>query len=343
MGYTLEVLNEVRAAIAANDDVLKEARDRRNLVTEASRSLGGTLRTFRSGSLAHGTVNAPVDDADSGVVLDRRSFPSLGPEGGGEGPDDVVEELQRIVGDKARETYPNARAGTSKRGLEVSFDQPIQEQDPTVDLIVTLTRSEGEGLWIPNLEKNSWDASHPEKHTELFTSGSRSLKAHRAHVIRLAKAWNCEFDRPALSSFNISALAWELITDTSLGLDHALAAWFSYAAAALAKGDTDDPAGVSPPIKLLAGRSTAVARLEEARDRILEALAHDDDEDTVRDALSRVFPSHVTAPSGSGARLASLLRSGNAGVSMTKAGIAVGSAGAAIKTTQAYGAEQCNG
>jgi hypothetical protein len=69
-----DVLEEIRQEISASDDDLREARKRRDLVLKAAASFPGTLRTFKSGSVAHGNVNNPVDDADGGMVLDRRVY-----------------------------------------------------------------------------------------------------------------------------------------------------------------------------------------------------------------------------------------------------------------------------
>ncbi len=78
--HTNDVLEEIRREISANDDDLREARARRDVVLSAARSFKGALRTFKSGSVAHGTVNNPVNDADGGVVLDRRVHVALGPD-----------------------------------------------------------------------------------------------------------------------------------------------------------------------------------------------------------------------------------------------------------------------
>jgi hypothetical protein len=87
MGLVLDILdNEVRKKIAAADEVLKEARARRDLVAESAMDIEGSLRWFRSGSVAHAMVNKPVSDADSGLVLDRRSYPTLGPRRRQRGP-----------------------------------------------------------------------------------------------------------------------------------------------------------------------------------------------------------------------------------------------------------------
>jgi hypothetical protein len=74
--------------LAPEDTVIKEARERRDTSKAAGESFPGALRSYNSGSLAHGTANCPVHqrdkglDADCGVVLDRRAYPTLGPDGG---------------------------------------------------------------------------------------------------------------------------------------------------------------------------------------------------------------------------------------------------------------------
>jgi hypothetical protein len=263
MGLVLDILNDIRSQIAADEKVLKEAQDRRNLAAEGGMKIDGALRWFRSGSVAHGTVNKPVTDADSGLVLDRRNerYAKLGPDGEGDGPDDVCDEVTQLVGNKVRTEYPKAEVKQTRRGICVEYNEPLNaDEDPSVDLIVTLTRKDDDGLWIPDRDDNSWSASHPEKHTELFTGGSKELRALRARVARLAKTWNKQFDegdRP-LSSFNLMALAHEYIKDSSVSLDKALAGWFRYAHDEIAKRPTEDPAGVSEPIRLLLDKDIVV-------------------------------------------------------------------------------------
>lgn len=83
MGCTTALLDDIRPQLAPDELAIKEARERRDAV----RSFHGTLRTFNSGSSAHGTANCPVHLRD-GVFGDaRRSwFPGGHPMGGsGEG------------------------------------------------------------------------------------------------------------------------------------------------------------------------------------------------------------------------------------------------------------------
>jgi hypothetical protein len=84
--YTLEMLDVIRSQIAPEDVALKEARERRDATRDVADKFGSTNRSFASGSLAHRTANCPVHqrdvglDADCGIVLDRRAYPTLGPD-----------------------------------------------------------------------------------------------------------------------------------------------------------------------------------------------------------------------------------------------------------------------
>jgi len=69
--YASQILADVRAQIAVDDEILSETKARRNLVKRVARRFPGALKTFDSGSVAHGTVNRLVADADCGVVLCR--------------------------------------------------------------------------------------------------------------------------------------------------------------------------------------------------------------------------------------------------------------------------------
>ena len=109
MGHTNDILSDVLSQSAADDDVLAEARNRTNLVLDIALGFPGATRAFRSGSLAAHTFNNPVTDGDGGVVLDRRYYPSLGPDGGGEIPNGIVGEICALLGPEIRKTYPNAR------------------------------------------------------------------------------------------------------------------------------------------------------------------------------------------------------------------------------------------
>src|SRR5260370_29906088 len=295
MGHCDDVISGVRNQIAAADAPVGEGRTRLTLVKRSADGFAGALRTYSSGSIAHHTMIAPVTDGDGGVVLDRRCYPELGPEGGGEAPREVAEKLCALLGPEIRERYPHARCGTSKRGPKIYFGEPVEGQDPTVDLVIALTRRESEGLWIPNLKKDTWEASDPERHAGLFNGGALAVRRTRRQVIRLAKAWNRQFSDPAFCSFHLSALPLESVRG-GLGLPDALGQFFADAADSLRSGNTADPARLSPPIRLRLSPDTAIARLDKAANAISRGLENDDDLAAVRASPAIVFWDYISVP-----------------------------------------------
>src|ERR1700730_13863126 len=116
------LLDQIRSQIAPKDAVLEAARDRLREVREAVAGFEGVLRRFRSGSVAHNTANDPVSDSDGGVVLDRRSYPDLGPDGDGVGPADIVAAVRDYISPVLRKTHPKIVLELTKRAIKVTFN-----------------------------------------------------------------------------------------------------------------------------------------------------------------------------------------------------------------------------
>lgn len=289
-------IQEIQKQSNVDDVALKEARGRRDVVLAAGRTFGGVAGSYISGSVAAGVVTDKVEDADGGVIADRRCFPTLGPDGDDESPIRVVTDLREHIGPLVRETYAKAVANLMKRGLRIAIHEPLPDgQDPYVDVVLALQRKDKPGLWIPNMDANRWDAAHPQRHVELLTAGEQALRTLRAQVIRLGKVWNKQWSEPALNSFNICALGLESITKVE-PIEHALFSFFDHAANSLAVRRTEDPAGVSGPIKLAKPKDVTVKRLADARNALAEALAHDGDAEAVQAAMHRIYFSYVAEP-----------------------------------------------
>jgi hypothetical protein len=346
LSFTQQVLDDVRAQIAPEDAALKEARERRDTTRTAAEGFRGVRHSFTSGSLAHGTANCPIHerdqglDADAGVVLDRRTHPTLGPDSAEEdGPTLIVEAMRDHLRRELRADYPQVRFRITKRAILISFHEPLPGgEDPTVDLVVGLERVDAPGLWIPNTKTDDWDASDPEEHTRLLTTRSdpKALRVARARAIRLAKAENKRTD-PPLCSFNLEAFALMFV---KRGMDQAsaLLALWEEGAGDLDHRYTPDPAGVSDPIKVV-NRRRAVKRLESAARRLMLALDHDDDEAMVRAALRPLWPDFIAERPGeaSKARTAvALRRRSNLGISSTGV-LTTGSGTALAKHPRSFG------
>ena len=343
MGSTDAALNQILKDVAPSDETLQATKERRDAVLKAAAGFPGFLRSYKSGSIGHHTANDDTD-ADCGVVLDRRSRPELGPDGDGVGPNAVVDEMREFVRTSLKGDYPYVRFRVTKRAIKINFNEPLPGgTDPTVDLVVALTRKESQqGLWIPNREQKRWDASHPEKHTELMRSEPTALRRKRARVVRLAKAWNKEIDQPGLSGFNITALALESVGEEGT-LAECLANFFEHASRSLEQRLTLDPAGVSPPIKVLGDRGAVVKRLSRAGEKFRHALDNDRDKAEVLATLGKLYPSCASVDKDAVKReqFAQTLRKDNSGVGVVAGGgLALRSESPnakPIKTTRAYG------
>jgi len=333
LDFAGQVLADVRRGIAVDDDVLSETKARRNLVKRHARSFSGALKTFDSGSVAHGTVNKPVSDADGGVVLDRRTYPELGPDGDDAPPDEIVAAVAAHVIAGVREEYPDATCRVCKRAILVEFNEPLDSgEDPSVDLIVALTRADGPGRWIPNTEAHDWDASDPEEHTRLLNGPDSATRVHRARVIRLAKAAVKQDATPVITSFNLEALALEHVgADATIA--ESLRDLFLGAGGDLSQGLTPDPAGVSDPIKLPEGvlRSAAVARLRRFGEAVAAAIGADSLEEAEA-ALAELYPDHIGQHAGA-RQLGAALLLGNA----ARVRSAFGPGVERVKPSRAYG------
>jgi len=340
MNYINDIFVDIQKKIAPSDETLEAARSRRDEVLSVARGYGGALRTYTAGSIAHRTANDDTD-ADCGAVLDRRSYYELGPDGDDGVPNDIVEDVRAYIRGRLKERHPDIVFQLTKRAIKVTFNEPLQNgSDPSVDLIVALTRAGG-ALWIPNLERRCWDASDPECHTRLLTAEPAGLRRMRAKVIRLAKAWNNQFSQPGLCSFNIEALALKAIKEETSVAD-GLVTFFNHAASDLSRRQTPDPAGVSAPIKTLLERQIVARRLSKAAGT-LEIAVNSDNENDALDDLANVYWLYVTPSLGSSSKatFAKALRAGNSAVRVVPGGsISITStAGVELKTTRAYGGD----
>ncbi len=261
------VLQEILKEIAVPMPVLAVAKSRRDLVLAIAMEHQAARDSYVSGSIAHGVHNKPLEDADCGVLIDRRfdEFRAFGPDAGatGRGPEAFIQLFVEFIAPRLRARgYPDATVNLDgNRAIKFEFNETVDVDawgpvDPYVDLIVGLARAEGRGLWIPNRRQNSWDAADPQHHTWLMTKrDDKTLRVHRARAIRLAKrAIKRDEFMPGrmkvMCSWNVSALALEHITEVC-NIGETLAGFFADAAAAIQVGLTEDPSPVvERPISL---------------------------------------------------------------------------------------------
>jgi hypothetical protein len=297
-----EILSEISVPMA----VLVEARRRRDRVLaiaeahEAARDGAG----FPSGSVAHGTTNRPLEDADCGIKVNRRydEFRVFGPDAAEDrGPEAFIQLFANFVIPPLRRHYPDAEVNLDgNRAIKFLCNETIEidewgSVDPFVELIVGLDRVDAPGIWIPNRRQRSWDPADPEFHTDLMTiRHPRALRVLRAHVLRLAKRAvkrdGANGGVAVMCSWNLSALAVELVSETG-PLGPTLFAFLRDASKSIARGLTEDPApAITQPIKLPDGvtRAQAAQRLDEMA-AVVEAALRASSKEGARAHLEGLF------------------------------------------------------
>lgn len=264
------ILQAARRRIEVSDEELHEARQRRNAIAAALKREFPGSRSYHNGSVAHGDALTPLTDVDTGIVVHD-------PDGeyglGAAGPAKLKERAAEAIRRELKADYGDLAVEVKgrKRSILVRFRDPVTAGQPdfTADVIVAIDNTSGVGLYIPRYD--GWDRSDPEEHTRLIHAANAGSEAAYARVVRLVKHWNRTHGKP-LCSWNIKALALGCITSPANLID-GLRAWFAYAVAELALGETEDPAGVAPhPIKLNETRTETVRRLRNALETLDYAI-----------------------------------------------------------------------
>ncbi|MGW6270310.1 hypothetical protein [Streptomyces sp. NPDC055060] len=335
MAHLHRQFDDLLTLINVDPDVLAATRERLTLARKLTEQHPEGRSSYSSGSIPAGTHIQPhagaVSDGDGGIILNRVQHPSLGPDGDGEAPHALTDELVAFIGPRLRDPertphYPKARVCKSRRGLKIHFGAPLSGTDVTVDLIVALRRCEGRGLWIPDLDqapgsKKAWSASDPQGHVELLTAGADALRRTRRRAIRILKAWNAQATKPGFSSHHLSVWAYEFV-EPGKGLVGAVHTVLREASLRLQSGEpTKDPRSVSPDLKPLIPDADAERRLRVAGDKLDEAIADPDDIDTVAEVLEHLFPKTMRererAFSAASVPLSTTARLGLAGASLS--------------------------
>lgn len=289
-------LDNARRRIQVRKAELDEARTRRRDLAGCLTAAFPRSRGYINGSVAHGDALTPLADVDVGVVVPNRDG-RYGP--GRRGPRELKEHAAEAIRSDLKDKYGDliVEVDGHKRAILVRFRDPVAPGLPdfTADVIVAIDNPSGEGLYIPRWD--SWDRSHPEKHTDLVLAAIQSSRVSYARLVRLVKHWSRRHNAP-LCSWHIKALALGCLTRPQ-PLVVGLGIWFGYAADQLTAGDTADPAGVADkPIKTNQPKSEVLRRLRDAAARLdravqLEAAGYDV---LAHDELARLFDDPAMLP-----------------------------------------------
>ena len=152
--YAGQVLADVRRGIAVDDEVLSETKARRNLVKRHARSYpGAALKTFDSGSVAHGTVEqAPSPTPTAASSWTAAPTPSSVPTATALAPTTSSRRWPRTCSRACARTTRTRRAGcASARSWSSSTLRSTRRRTrASTSIIVRAARAPtARGRWIP--------------------------------------------------------------------------------------------------------------------------------------------------------------------------------------------------
>lgn len=182
---------ELRSAIEPAKARKKEARKADDPVREHLESHESFaehhVATFLYGSYKRRTAICDIKDVDLVVVTDFTT------------DDDPLDVLNALK-DSLNELYDGADLADQRRSIRV--DRPLPDNpdsELTLDVIPAIYQDEPRGpLWVPDREKETWVASHPQGHID-YTS-DLNAESHQGHsFVRLSKMmkwwWQYQWDK----------------------------------------------------------------------------------------------------------------------------------------------------
>lgn len=259
-------------ATAVDPETMDAAREKRDelgkkLVAEVSKRLG-MARWVPVGALAQGTQTAPLNDVDGVVEIEV-----IPPEWDAN-PGLALETVRSWI-----EPVIDGTFEISTHAIKIRF----LNEDFTADIVIG--RKQARGLLIPHCPKDEphrWIATDSERHKEQVLERNKQFgSAIFTRQLRILKHLNRRWkmadplERKPLSSFHITALALELLTEPNTHAEWM--PFFLERAAALVMQPMPDPAGVGDPIEAR-DPAYAAALLADAGAKTRRALTVSDED-----------------------------------------------------------------
>lgn len=241
--------DDLQVTVDADVDIVRLARERRDVFKAALDSAGDVLAVWGSGSLRRSTQLQPVHDVDLVVEFDPAQHPYWGSDG--DSADEAIERCRNLVtellgvgsGTHAR-IVRQVNTADRNRAAKCFIDDPDDPDAFTVDVMPALRRADG--IMIPFKSESRWTLADPEFLIDRVAERQAEWNRFRP-TVRLLKYWAHQ------QPFKVKSLVMEVLALECLpsapNRATALTAFFD--SASRHSLDVVDPAGLSGPIQPL--------------------------------------------------------------------------------------------
>jgi len=220
----------------------EDASRRQKRIRELLRESFDLERDILSGSYARYTKTKPLKDVDIFCILGEKERGYRE-----DHPSKLLEAFQKVL---ARE-YGSSQVTLQRRSVQVDFgvsavDDEAGEQVMSFDVVPAFPA--GKNYEIPDTKLGKWVKTDPEVHKELATKSNKAFSEQWVPIVKMAKKWNQNQDRPITPSFLIEVMALQIfVPPFSGGYPYELKSFFATAADRIGE-QWEDPAGLGPPV-----------------------------------------------------------------------------------------------
>lgn len=263
-----EAFEKFRSRLELTEKEQKDASSRQIEMREVMNGAFAIADDFLTGSYKRWTKTKPLKDVDIFCVLDEKERAKYRT---GQLPSVVLAATERVLANK----YGQASVVRQRRSVSVRFKvSGDEERIMSFDVVPAFTKSDH--YEIPDTANpKGWTETNPKVHAEKATAANEAFGGEWKGMVRMAKRWNQEKDKPVKPSFLLEVMALDLLRPP-FGGDYPREFMAFFASAAGRIEDTwPDPAGLGPAVSDSmdhAARGLARQALNNAQYAIREAM-----------------------------------------------------------------------
>lgn len=237
---------------------------RQQNVREAVSNGLSVLEDFLTGSYSRSTMIAPLVEADIDifVVLRDNYYHHYNGQNGGQAG--LLDLLKRTL----KKTYTKT-PDISRNGQAVS----ITFTDFMVD-VVPAFNMQGGGYLIPNSISQSWVATDPKKHDEIWAAENKAHDGNLVPLIKMIKSWNKGISNYFMS-FHLEVMVLQVLHGVTINSFPSGVRYFFDKARTYVTQKNPDPSGYAGDVGSYLNTqqkvNNAVSRIETAYKRALKA------------------------------------------------------------------------
>lgn len=223
---------------------------------------------FLTGSYKRWTKTKPLKDVDIFCVFHDDERPKYRND---KPPSVILAATEKALADE----YGQENVGRQRRSVTVRFSVASDEERVmSFDVVPAFTKSDH--YEIPDTATvKGWTETNPKIHAEKATAANDAFGGEWKGMVRMAKRWNQEKDKPVSPSFLLEVMALEILRPP-FGGDYPYEFMAFFATAADRIDETwPEPAGLGPPVSdsmTSADRANAKRLLTQAHHAVREAI-----------------------------------------------------------------------